>query len=74
MSLPFFSPDERSEVRGQIAEVAPDLNLVPCLLRIFVWFVAALCGSGFSPLPSDLEPYLPGQEVKGGRSDCRGYS
>src|SRR5260370_21250819 len=56
MSLPFFSPDERSEVRGQIAEVAPDLNLVPCLLPIFVWFVAALCGSGFSPLNSDLEP------------------
>src|SRR6266403_1316035 len=62
MSLPFLSlsPDDclgkRSKVRGQIAEVTPDLNLVPCLLHIFVWFVAALCGSGFSPLNSDLEP------------------
>jgi hypothetical protein len=40
-------PDIRSEVRGQIAEVSSNLNLIPCLLSIFVWFVAAFCGSGF---------------------------
>src|SRR3977135_783907 len=44
---------QRLEVRLQ---VTPDLNLVPCLLHIFVWFVAVLCGSSFSPLNSDLEP------------------
>jgi len=40
-------PDVRSEVRGQIAEVTSDLNLIPCLLSIFAWIVAAFSGSGF---------------------------
>src|SRR5713101_9049580 len=60
VAISLLSPDDclgkRSKVRGQIAEVTPDLNLVPCLLLIFVWFVAVLCGSDLSPLPrtSDL--------------------
>src|SRR5882762_2674620 len=47
--------------RGQRLEVRLQRLLLTSisflsLLHIFVWFIAVLCGSSFSPLNSDLEP------------------
>src|SRR5260370_35306998 len=49
-----FSPDERSEVRGQIAEVTPDPNSF--LLRSQFFVRCCFCGSGFLFLPLALTP------------------